>query len=579
MAIPFRRSPYTLFLAIFLSIPAGGSQAGIMRGTEVPSNNIAPLEAEVLPAPEEAPSAKDREFTLPELPEDLTAADTAGKGFRLKAVRFIGATVFSEKQLQAVVAPWLNRLVNMGHLEEMRLRLTRLYTDNDYINSGAILPDQQIENGTVTFALIEGRLEDIRIEGNERLDPDYLRFRLANEDEVFNTAQLQERFQLLLANPLIDRLEGQLIPGLNPGEAVLELNVERALPWSFRTTLDNGRTSGVGELALGFETTLHNLTGKGDRLDARIDTNPERAADETFSWSLAFRMPLADPRLRLDLGMEKSRNRIVEGPVKTAIISSEFTDLHLGLEGDLIRNNRRRLTLGGTLALRESQTFVDKDDPFPFSLGVEDDGLARTSVLRFMQEFSDRDTGQALAVRSTFNLGVDAFDATVNHDGYPDGRFLTWVGQTRYARVVNDAGGQVSFSGALQLASEALLPQERISLGGMDTIRGFPENFLVTDNGYHLSLEYRHPVDRSIWPREMGNLHALIFVDTGKGWFKGGWDQYKPMTSIGVGLSHRMKRISADLYVADAWQDIPKVPGVDDLQTRGIHFRLSADIF
>src|SRR5262249_56312289 len=52
----------------------------------------------------------------------------------VRQIRVTGSTVFSEQDLAAVTAPYVNRSVTSEELEALRLALSRLYVNKGYIN-------------------------------------------------------------------------------------------------------------------------------------------------------------------------------------------------------------------------------------------------------------------------------------------------------------------------------------------------------------------------------------------------------------------------------------------------------------
>jgi len=70
--------------------------------------------------------------------------------------------------------------------------------------------------------------------------------------------------------------------------------------------------------------------------------------------------------------------------------------------------------------------------------------------------------------------------------------------------------------GDLQLASRPLLPLEQFGLGGEETVRGYRQDFLLTDNSIFASIEVRLPIYRA--PREQAVLQLAPFVDVGNAW-------------------------------------------------------------
>ena len=86
----------------------------------------------------------------------------------VREIRVVGSTIFSAKELAKVTAPYVNREVTTEDLEALRLALTRLYVDRGYVSSGAILPDQPVTEGVITYQVIEGSLTAIEVEGKDR---------------------------------------------------------------------------------------------------------------------------------------------------------------------------------------------------------------------------------------------------------------------------------------------------------------------------------------------------------------------------------------------------------------------------
>ena len=115
----------------------------------------------------------------------------------IREVRVEGNTVLSEADLRAVVEPYLNQNLTAEDLQTLRQALTLAYVNRGYINSGAVLPDQEVSQGVVTYRIVEGVVTDIEIAGNERLREDYVRNRLARDTgPPLNIGRLERRLQL-----------------------------------------------------------------------------------------------------------------------------------------------------------------------------------------------------------------------------------------------------------------------------------------------------------------------------------------------------------------------------------------------
>ena len=237
-------------------------------------------------------------------PAPLPPKEKAGiPPFRVfvREIRLTGSTVFSAEELAVVTAPYQNRELAAEDLEALRIALTLLYINRGYVNSGAVLPDQTITDGVVTFRIIEGELTRIELEGNRWFRSSYFEKRFTlSAGPPLNVNSLQQRLQLLLEDPRIQRINAELKPGLRAGEGILDVRVEDRTPYKLFLEYDNYQSASIGENR-GLVTIEHqNLTGNGDivtgqygrsnGLDPLIDFKyslPFTAYDTTLSCSTA----------------------------------------------------------------------------------------------------------------------------------------------------------------------------------------------------------------------------------------------------------------------------------------------------
>ena len=121
----------------------------------------------------------------------------------IREFRITGNTVIPTDELKKVAAPFENRHVTNNELEELRKRLTLVYINRGYINSGAVIPDQKVVDDTIEIRIIEGKLERVEIDGTKRFKPKYFTSRLElGAGPPLNVRNLESELQMLLQNPL-----------------------------------------------------------------------------------------------------------------------------------------------------------------------------------------------------------------------------------------------------------------------------------------------------------------------------------------------------------------------------------------
>lgn len=511
-------------------------------------------------------------------------------GFRIE-----GGTIFTTDQLNRVAARalvdannsfeqvhgklkqgHLNRKLFTEDLETVRVALTLVYIRNGYINSGVILPDQKIgDDGIIRFQIVEGSLKSIVIEGNKNLSADFVRERVRLDlQSPLNVEQLKERLEIVRQSPLFKAINADLQPAGELGQALLNVKVNEANAMNYGIRFNNRRSPSVGaERFIALFSHL-NVTGHGDSLNVEWGLTKGGIGDDldfggVDDISIAYSVPVTAYDTSLTFAFSRSDTLLVEEPFGALDIQSESTNYVLSIRHPLMRKPRSEFALSGSIEMRNSRTSL-LGVPFSFSPG-DHNGESDVTVLRLTQEYSASSQVEAIALRSTFSFGLDAFGATNNGGNLPDGRFVTWVGQAQYLQKLWDSNNQLVIRASTQLASDPLLSIEQLSIGGMDTVRGYRENQLVRDNGVSLSLEVRVPI---LFDTSTGRATLVFtpFLDFGYGWFNGaiGRDG-KSIVSVGTGIVYTpTTNISMRVYWGLPFQDFDDTE--DDLQDAGIHF-------
>src|SRR5262249_53680386 len=147
---------------------------------------------------------------------------------------------------------------------------------------------------------------------------------------------------------------------------------------------------------------------------------------------------------------------------------------------------------GGSIGFdrRQNDTLYLDGSPFPLP-GATADGRMIVSVLRLSQDWLDRGQNHVLALRSTFNIGLNVFDATVNDtNGVPSAKFFSWLGQGQYVQRLFHTQNQLVLRVSGQVTDDRLLALEQMAVGGLETVRGYRENQLVRDRAIVASVEF-----------------------------------------------------------------------------------------
>jgi hemolysin activation/secretion protein len=422
---------------------------------------------------------------------------------------FEGNTAFSDEELARVTAPFLNRPITFAELLLARSAVTDLYIRNGYITSGAFIPPQELEGGTLTIQILEGEVAEINVEAAGRLDPDYVLRRLAAATSgPLNQNRLLEALQLLQLSPLIETIQAELSAGTRPGESILDVEFKTAKTFGVKIFANNYRPPSVSTFQRGVEVTEANLLGQGDALSLFYSNTDGSNVVDVF-----YDFPINASNGTVGFYFNYTDSNIVEPPFDELDIEAESVTFELRYRQPIIQTPTEELALGVSLARRESQTSI-LGVGFPLARGADDEGETRLSILRLSQEYTSRGTRQVFAARSQFSIGLNFLNSTVN-DSAPDSEYFAWRGQAQWLRLLAP-DTVVLVRSDVQLATEELVPLEQVGLGGLDSVRGYRQDALLRDNFIFASAELRYPILRI--DNNKGILQLTPFVDFGTAW-------------------------------------------------------------
>jgi len=518
------------------------------------------------------------DFTLPPVPETpATPTKRDHTPVRVDRIVFTGNHVITSEELARLATPYVGKRISVGELEELRQKISHHYLALGYINSGALLDPDALVDGTLTYRIVEGQLERIRLNGLGGLHAGYVNDRLIDDLAApFNIDRLRERFALLLNDPLFERMNARLSPGAQSGQALLDIDIQRARPYQLALAYNNYRPPSIGERSLELSGWVRNLTGYGDVLEAELQTTPQHAAGSRLR--LDWRLPVNTSGTSVAFQYENGQSAVTEEPLRQLDIDNRTDSKTLGIGHVLHESLRHKLSLGLDYQDRENRTRL-LGEPFSFIPG-EPDGITRSNTWRFWQEYTHRTESRVLALRSTF---VSAHNNLEDLGGLPkvsvvqparDYRY--WLGQAQFVQLLGHDGARLILRGTYQHANGRLLPSDGLSIGGVNTVRGFRENHLIRDQGAVFNLEYEYPLRQDASDR----LHVRFspFYDYGSGRNQG--EATDTLESVGLAIHLRWQRLNFDLAVARRLRNtIPDNTDRSSLQDRAIHAQLHYSFF
>lgn len=242
---------------------------------------FSPLTQAALPSAGQA--IRDVETTKPSLPPpvalpsshpekpQVAVSDATSPRFWVAGFRFEGNQAISAERLASLLNKLGGHESSLAQLQEAAQRVTAYYRQQGYVLAHAYLPKQEIVDGYVRIAVVEGRYGQIRLVNKSHVRSTVLQQPLSGlrSGDIVRGDTL-ERSLLLLSDISGLLVKNTLSPGAQPGTTDLTVDAASA-PWlSGSLQVDNYGDTYTGEYRGGGVLSVNSPLRLGDQLDLRL---------------------------------------------------------------------------------------------------------------------------------------------------------------------------------------------------------------------------------------------------------------------------------------------------------------------
>ncbi len=313
-----------------------------------------------------------------------------------------------------------------------------------------------------------------------------------------------------------------------------------------------------------------NLTGWGDTLGLSYsNTRGLNTLQMNYAWPLNWR----NSKLLLDY--VRSDASVVEPPFSLLDIVSARRSYAIGVQHPLIHQLGRNVTVGLRLKHQSASTTL-LGQPYSFTRNLSDK-QTDSSVISFTQSWIERSADAAFALNTELRLGTALFGAT-EHAAGPDSQFHILSAQGEWFRRL--PLGNLLVRGSAQISDDELFTEQRFSIGGVSSVRGYREGPISADQGIQMSLEWRLRLAdmlEDLEPESRWHAWQLAsFMDIGYVRNKSATPlSVNVLHSVGLGLRwHYQNLVHLRLDYGHALETGPEQPS-QTLQDDGVHFGLN----
>ena len=424
-----------------------------------------------------------------------------------------GATLLSQAEIDATVAPYLGKNKDFSDVQRALEALEDAYAKRGFTAVHVLLPEQELEKGTVRFRVVESRYGNVTVKDNRYFTKNNALNALPSvrSGGVPRTKQVSRELRLANENPA-RKLNVVLKAGEKDDVVDANVIVTDSDPSSWGVSLDNTGTPETGRSRLGISYRHANLFNADHVANIQYVMSPQNF-DRMMVLGGSYKIPLYQSGNSLEFFGGYSNVNAVMGGL------SNFQG------GGLLFSTRYNLMLDRMGGFDPHLSFgLDWRDFAPIELTDTPPTVLYNEIVVMPVSVTYAAQGRFYKSDLNFNASLAANISGVNNGRMadfaaydqinftePDAHYQVLRYGASYAQQIGE-GWQFRTALIGQRSSDVLIQGELFRLGGADAVRGFSEGSEGGESGARLSLEGYTP------DFGKGDLkaRALVFYDAGQ---------------------------------------------------------------
>lgn len=445
----------------------------------------------------------------PQVPAS-TPEDT--RCFTIRHIVLEGAEHLGEREQRRLLEPYEGQCLGVGQLNALLKVVTDHYLNRGYITTRAYLPQQDLSSGTLQITVVEGRLDSL--DSSSLASPRELAMAFpGTTGEVLNLRELEQLVDQLTRLPS-RQAQLELVPGDEVGSSRVQLQGQRDKPWRVSATRNNDGDRSSGEQQMGLGLDWDSPLGLADQFSLRA--NQDAVSDHwrhSDSQYLNYSVPWGWWTFTYSYNQSYYRTRDDSSgfPFK---LDGDSQMHQLRVERVIHRDALSKTAVNFGISHLRTNNYLDDSLIDVSSTRLSESQLGVNHGRRIGTAFLNLDAG--------WQQGIGAFDAQGAGDPHgtePVARYNKYSLTLSYLQPFTLWGEAFSFDSLAtgQRSEDPLYSPQRISVGGLNSVRGFKQQTLTGNSGgyWRNQLRWRRPVSWAPLQPFVQEYGAALAYDVG----------------------------------------------------------------
>lgn len=444
------------------------------------------------------------------LEQTAPLAEPVSLRFDINSYKLEGATLLTQAEIDAAVAPFTGKDKDFTDVQRALEAVEDAYSSRGFSAVRVVLPEQELEKGTVRLQVMESRFGKVTVKDNRFVSEANALNALPSVRSGGVPKSKQISHELRFANENPARLLNVVLKaGEKENEVDADVVVTDAKPATWGLTMDNTGTTETGRARLGFSYRHANVFDADHVASLQYQTSPSHANRVTVL-SGSYKIPLYQLGDSVEFTGGYSNVNAILGGLDAVKGGGSTFGAHYNHPLEKMGGIEPLVTFGldwreFTAVYFNNTLLTPKIVVTPLSVAYSAQGKLDKSEVGFNAAFSNNLPGAHKGTVTDFASYSAITGSTVN------ARYKVLRYGANYAQPF---GGDWKFRIALngQYSPDTLIQGEQIRLGGADAVRGFSEGSVGSDKGLRWNMEGYTPD----FGKGDFKTQGLVFFDTGE---------------------------------------------------------------
>lgn len=448
------------------------------------------------------------------------APESAEFKISLQKITVDASAVLKQEDVKAITDQYVGREVSAKDLYAMVDKINQLYREKGYMTCRAFLTAQTIKDGELKVMLVEGRNGSVAVIGNKNTKTKYVTERINLPKGDIPTVDGVNK-EMLLFNATNDcQLRIMLKAGQEPGTTDYVLQVYEPKQHSVTVFADNTGNHSTGVYREGLFYSAKSISGVRDNLS--LGYVHSRGAN---AFSTGYNRSINKLGTRMTLGISGNAVKQVDDFATDGGRTKGHSNVvSLGVAHPLLVTDKLRSEV--SLELAQQQNKSDFINPATdYRINIVDDTYRDAT---FGYALTNYGASHVIYQKHSLIWGKKNADSESFAE---DETYFYYKGNAMYQKNY-EHGQMITARGELQWASKALPSAKNMYLGGMNSVRGYMESIIGSENGLNLVAEYSVPITQD------RQAQFFTFADFGRLYGDGAasLNHDNKLASVGIGL-------------------------------------------